>query len=325
MISRPAPYSLFRKVGYRCTSCNEKDYRKNIDSITTRCEWVIGQDRIWATVLCAVFVMLSIAWSFQSAIAGERFDYALGHFETQSTKQNIMIAAPHGTYDIRTDVLAKDVARLLGAGYVIARGFKSGASRINVNRPTEGAGRLCEQERRTERAKDVYNHYVRLIDKSCDGQALRLYVEIHGHTNLLFPKRLEIATTGITTEEARQLKQRVSAFLAQAKAAYPAYPELELRIDPLDKLFFGARCNKTIGYISTRHSDRTLHMEIPRSARTPETLRATAALISSIARATMNFTEPALDSGGKKEISELNQSVFNGEAMVASKTNPTKG
>jgi len=50
--------------------------------------------------------------------------------------------------------------------------------------------------------------------------------------------------------------------------------------------------------------DRTLHMEIPRSARTPETLGATAALVSSIVRATMNLAEPATDSGGKKEMSE---------------------
>lgn len=304
MISGPAPYPLFRKVGHRCISCNKKDHRKNIDSLTTRCERATGRERTGATIMRVVFVMFCVAWSFQSAIAGERFDHALGHFEIQPTKQGIIVAAPHGTYDIRTDGLSKDVATLLGAGYVIARGFSSGASRINVNRPTEGAGRLCERERHTERARDVYNHYVRLIGKSSDHKALRLYVEIHGHTSLAFPNRLEIATTGITREEARQLKERFSASLAHTKAVYPAYPELELRIEPLDKVFFGAGCNKKIGYISTRRMDRTLHMEIPRSARTAETLGATAALVSSIVRATMSFAEPATDSGGKKEMSE---------------------
>ncbi len=300
MISRPAPYSLFRKVGNRCTSCNEKDHRENIYFITSCCEREIGRDRIESTALRLAVMMLSFALSFQSAIAGERFDHALGHFETQSTKQGIIIAAPHGTYDMRTDVLAQDVARILGAGYIVARDFSSGASRINVNRPTEGAGRVCERERRTERARDVYDHYARLISRSCDGQALRLYVEIHGHSSLPFPNRLEIATTGITMEEARQLKERFSIFLEHAKAVHPAYPELELRIEPLDKVFFGAGCNKKIGYISTRHRDRALHMEIPRSARTSETLGATAALISSVVRATMNLAEPNFDQANKK-------------------------
>jgi hypothetical protein len=247
-----------------------------------------------------VVVMLSIAWNFQSAAAGERFEHNLGHFETTSMTQGIIIAAPHGTYDIRTDVLAKDVARIIGAGHIVARGFSSGTSRVNVNRPTEGAGRTCERERHTERARDVYDHYARLIGKSCDGKPLRLYVEVHGHTSIPFLNRLEIATTGITMEEARRLKERFPAFLAQAKALYPAYPELEIRIEPIDKIYFGAGCNKKIGYISTRHMDRALHMEIPRSARTPETLEATAALVSSIVRATMNLAEPGSGQGKKK-------------------------
>lgn len=302
MISRPAPYSLFRKIGNRCTSCNEKGHRENIYLIPIFCKRDIECGRIGTKTLRLAVVMLSIAWSFQSAIAGERFDHVLGHFEKQSTRQGVIIAAPHGTYDIRTDVLTKDVARMLGVGYIVARGFSSGAWRVNVNRPTEGAGRTCERERHTERARDVYEHYVRLIGKSCDGQSLRLYVEIHGHSSLPFLNRLEIATTGITIEEARQLKERFPAFLAQAKALNPAYPDLELRIEPLDKIFFGAGCNKKIGYISTRPMGRALHMEIPRSARTPETLGATAVLVSSIVRATMNLAEP--DFGmGKKETS----------------------
>jgi hypothetical protein len=304
MISRPAPYSLFRKAGNRCTSCNEKGHRENIYLLNTFCKRDIGRDRIGSKALRLAVVVLIIAWSFQSATAKERFEHSPGNFEILSTRQGVIIAAPHGTYDIRTDVLAKNVARTLGVGYIVARGFSPGASRINVNRPTEGAGHVCERERHTERARDVYDRYVRLIGKSCDGKVLRLYVEIHGHTSLPFLNRLEIATTGITIEEARQLKERFSTFLAHAKAVYPAYPELELRIEPLDKVFFSARCNKTTGYISTRHMNRALHMEIPRSARTTAAREATAALVGSIVRATMNLPEPAFGPGGKKEAPE---------------------
>jgi hypothetical protein len=230
-----------------------------------------------------------------SRAAAEYLDPSLGRFEARSSSQGVVIAAPHGTYDIRTDALAKNVARMLNAGYVIARGFSSTASRINVNRPTEGAGQICERERRTQRARNVYEQYVRLIEKSSEGKPLRLYVELHGHSSLPFPHRLEIATKGISFEEARRVKEQFPLFLAQAKAVYPAYPELELRIEPVDTVFFGAGCNKKIGYLSTGRMARALHMEIPRSARAPEALEATAALVSAIVRAEMNTPESTLN------------------------------
>lgn len=290
MINYPEPYSLFRKVNDRFTPSHEK--RGRICLGTTFDKGRTNLLRMMPKILRPAIVMLFIAFGFQTAVALERFEHPLGHFETLSTTQGMIIAAPHGTYDVRTDALAKDVARMLGAGYVIARGFSEHASRINVNRPTEGAGRACEKERRTERADDVYRHYARLVNQNRQGKPLRLYVEVHGHTSLAFLNRLEIATTGITIEEARHLKEKFPVFLAQAKALHPDYPDLELRMEPVDKVFFGAGCNKKIGYISTGHMNRALHMEIPRSARAPETLGATAALVSAIVRATMNLAEP---------------------------------
>lgn len=296
MINYPEPYSLFWKVNDRFTPSHEK--RGRICLGTTFYKGRTNLLRMIPDILRPAIVMLFIAFGFQTAVAQERFEHPLGHFETLSTTQGMIIAAPHGTYDIRTDVLAKDVARMLGAGYVIARGFSEHASRINVNRPTEGAGRACEKERRTERADDVYRHYARLVDQSRQGKPLRLYVEVHGHTSLAFLNRLEIATTGVTIEEARHLKERFPAFLAQAKALHPDYPDLEVRIEPLDKIYFGARCNKMTGYLSSRHIERALHLEIPRSARTPEKLEATAALVGSIVRAAMTLAE---SSPGPKE------------------------
>lgn len=290
MIGRPASYPLFRK-GYNQSVPLE--HRRNLYLINTSRKRKINIDRaVMSRVFHLAVVTLVIAFSFQAAVAQEHFLHAPGHFETLSTTQGILIAAPHGTYDIRTDVLTKEVARMLGAGYVIARSFASSSSRINVNRPTEGAGRTCEKERHTERARDVYDEYVRLVGKSCDGKPLRLYVEIHGHTSLAFPNRIEIATTGISLEEARLLKERFPVFLKQVKAAYPAYPKLMLRMEPFDKIFFGARCNKTIGYLSTRSVERALHMEIPRSARTPEAIKATTTLIVSMVSTLMKPAKP---------------------------------
>lgn len=248
-----------------------------------------------------IFMALNIVGLSQTD-AAERFDHPFGRFETQTTKNGIIVAAPHGTYDIRTDSLAQETARKLGAGYVIARGFSRGASRINVNRPTEGAAKTCEREQRTERARDVYDQYVRLMDKSSDGTPLQLYVELHGHTSLPFLNRLEIATTGFSSEDARQLKEKFPSFLAQAKAVNRDYPNLDLLIEPIDKVFFGAGCNKKTGYLSTGRTARSLHMEIPRSARAPENLEATAVLVSSLVRAAMNLTDSATGLKGKQDV-----------------------
>lgn len=244
---------------------------------------------------------LNIVGLSQSA-AAERFDHPFGRFETQTTKNGIIIAAPHGTYDIRTDALAQEAARKLGAGYIIARGFSRGTSRINVNRPTEGAAKTCEREQQTERAREVYAQYVRLIEKSSDGQPLRLYVELHGHTSLPFLNRLEIATTGFSFEESRRLKEQFPSFLAQAKAVNRDYPDLDLLIEPVDKVFFGAGCNKKMGYLSTGRTVRSLHMEIPRSARAPENLEATAVLVSALVRAAMNLTDSSTGLKGKQDV-----------------------
>lgn len=306
MITRPRPYFFFQKMYHHVTSRKNREpskYQNFAFHLYAR-----DKNRFKATF--GTFVIAAAALSiFCTArpAAAERPDPSLGRFEAQSANQGMVVAAPHGTYDIRTDILAKNVARMLGAGYVIALGFSPTVSRVNVNRPTEGAGRVCERERHTQRAREVYDHYVGLIEKSSGGKPLRLYVELHGHTSLPFSNRLEIATVGISWEEARRVKERFPAFLAQAKAAYPAYPELDLRMEPVDKVFFGAGCNKKIGYLSTGRMARALHMEIPRSARVPEALEATAVLVNAIARAVMNNSDPPLnpDQGTASEAGKL--------------------
>ncbi|OFX35319.1 MAG: hypothetical protein A2Z07_13140 [Armatimonadetes bacterium RBG_16_67_12] len=92
----------------------------------------------------------------------------------------VLIAAPHGTYDRNTAAIAITTARRLGAGYVVFRGIPSGA-RINVNRPTEGAGRRCPDETPTERARSVYDTYVMMVRAAAGPNPLSFHVEIHGH------------------------------------------------------------------------------------------------------------------------------------------------
>lgn len=178
--------------------------------------------------------------------------------------------------------LAIEAARRLGAGYVVARRFTVDRTRINVNRPTEGAGLACAQEPRTARAREVYGLYARLVSTAAAGRPLRLYVEIHGNFNLRTAQQLEIATTGISLAEARAMRDAYPAMLVRTREQVPAYPELALLVEPLDRVFFTASCAKSVGIFGTDLVPRVVHFEFPRSARERETLEATTVLIAEI-------------------------------------------
>lgn len=127
------------------------------------------------------------------AIPHEHLAHELGEFEFLPTSTGVLIAAPHGTIDANTALVAVEAARRLGAGYVVARGFTADRTRINVNRPTEGAGLACAQEAHTARAREVYGLYTRLVSVAAGGRPLRLYVEIHGNSNPRTVQQIEVA------------------------------------------------------------------------------------------------------------------------------------
>lgn len=225
---------------------------------------------------------MALVTSVAPALAQERLVHELGEFEFSSSSAAILITAPHGTYDANTALLATRIARRLGAGYVAARQFTADRTRINVNRPTEGAGLACAQERHTVRAQEVYDLYTRLLRTVAAGRPLRLYVEIHGNSNPRSARQIEIATSGISPSEVQSVKEDYPAVLARTRERLPAYPELTLLVEPLDRMFFTASCAKSVGILSTDFAPRAIHFELPRSTRERESLEATAALVADI-------------------------------------------
>jgi len=230
--------------------------------------------------MLTVVVVLVVA----PVIAQERLAHELGEFESFPSSIGVVIAAPHGTFDARTAPLAIAAARRLGAGYVVARRFTVNGTRINVNRPTEDAFVACVRERRTARAKEVYDLYTRTVRTAAAGRPLRLYVEIHGNSDWRTAQSIEIATTGISGSQAQSVSDGYPAMLARARTLMPAYPEIALRIEPLDRLVFVAACLKSVGIVATDLVPRALHIELPRSARAKESQEATALLITEIVR-----------------------------------------
>jgi hypothetical protein len=225
-----------------------------------------------------------------SVVAPERLSHPLGEVELLPTSTGVLVAAPHGTHDASTAEVAVEAARRLGAGYVVARRFAADGTRINVNRPTEGASRRCPEESRTPRAGEVYALYTRAVSTAAMGRPLRLYVEVHGNSNPQTATRVEVATTGLSADEARRMRDTYPAILARTREHAPAYPGLALLVEPLDRIVYTASCAKSIGLFSTDLVPRVVHLELPRSAREREMIEATALLIAGIVRGLLSDT-----------------------------------
>lgn len=229
-----------------------------------------------------MLLILALLAPLRAESGQERLNHQLGDFEYRKTTNGILICAPHGTYDRRTDEIVIAAAHKLGAGYVVARGFTPGNVRINVNRPTEGAGMSSSREPRTRRSREVYEDYADLVKKAAGGEKLRLYVEVHGNSSPLSAYQIELATTGIGRAEARELKDAFSDIIHGVRRQAPLYPRLALKVEPVDKLFFSSGGVKTIGIMADPLVPRALHFELPASVRRPSMIGATADLVAGI-------------------------------------------
>jgi hypothetical protein len=214
----------------------------------------------------------------------ERSRHALGEFEWLPTPSGVVIAAPHGTFDANTPPIVVDAARQAQAGYLVARRFVVDKIRINVNRPTEGAFLGCSQEPQTERARDVYEAYRAAVARAAAGNALRLYVEVHGNSNPKTAHNIEVATVGITAAEAQAVKDAYAAMLARVRASVREFPELALLVEPVDRITYSAACAKKLGALTVGFAPRAVHFEFPRSAREGEAVRGAAMLVAEIVR-----------------------------------------
>jgi hypothetical protein len=216
-------------------------------------------------------------------VAQDRFAHEFGEFEFWPSITGVLIAAPHGTSDRNTLPVAASVARRLGAGYL---GFRSTAAgdRVNVNRPTEGAGRACPDEVVTERARSVYEAYTRMVEATAGPQPLVLYVEIHGQSHPQRTTLIDTATKGLSAAEVTALRDRFPAADAAARREQAGFPSLRLLVEPLDRIYYTASCARQLGIFGLDHIPRAAHFEFPLAARQPLALEATAALTAELLR-----------------------------------------
>lgn len=192
-----------------------------------------------------------------------------GSFNVQKGHPGYVIAAPHGTTDSATDLIGLDLARRTGFGAVIATGFgklDSQGRRYNVNRPTEGVpGEAPRLEGQTEAARRVYEAYGRAVAEASQGP-LRLYVEVHGNGHQDTVGRVEIATVGLSKEDAWRLKTLLELIRDAHLRGQPEAPKLEILVEPVDRLRYSASASKSGGLLG--RSEKALHIELPKAART---------------------------------------------------------
>jgi hypothetical protein len=192
-----------------------------------------------------------------------------GSLQAEKGRPGLVIAAPHGTTDAATDVMGRDLARLSGFGLVVATGYShldAEGRRYNVNRPTEGvAGAAARLEIETPPARRVYEAYRRRVTEVAQGP-LRLYVEVHGNGRAESAGRLEIATVGVSRDDAWRLKTLLELIRDARLPADGEVPRLDVWMEPLDPLWYTASAAKQSGLLG--QTSVAMHIEIPRAART---------------------------------------------------------
>jgi hypothetical protein len=213
-----------------------------------------------------------------------------GHIAVRTGKPGMVVAAPHGTSDVRTGDIAAEIARRTGFGLVVATGFaieadtrESPGRRFQVNRPFEGApGRPPSDDAATEAARGVYETYERRVREAAQGP-LRFYCEIHGNNHPDSAGRIEIATVGISREFALRLRTLAELIRDAHLRVHRQAPSLAVLIEPADMLRYTASGAKRDGILKL--PQRALHIELPRAARVEFQQVYTAILADFIAQA----------------------------------------
>ena len=217
------------------------------------CSWALLYPLIWGGC--------SLQQLPQSDIAVRLMDY--GRIESVPSRKHqngIVIGAPHGTFDEHTDELVSQVSYRTGLAAVIALGFtptECAGWRINVNRPTERLYPSDSIEIHSARAQEVYHTFKQSVLEASHG-SLSLYVDIHQNGR---QKDIEVATVGISREQARFIKKTYREARDRVLRLAPGVTSVDLLIEPIDNIEIGAWAAKAQGILGL--AQKSLHFEFP--------------------------------------------------------------
>ena len=187
----------------------------------------------------------------------------LGRFELVGSKKALsgaVIGSPHGSYDEFTAEMVKRLSYRTGFAAVIAKGFtptETGATRINVNRPTEKIPYSEGRELRSPRARETYGAFKDLVLEGSRG-GLELYIDVHQYNT---DSKIQVATVGISQREAGIIKKSYRGIRDRTLKRHSDIPAVDLLIEPLDEVEIGAWAAKTEGILGL--AKKSLHFELP--------------------------------------------------------------
>lgn len=192
-----------------------------------------------------------------------------GSVQVEKGRPGLVVAAPHGTSDSATDLMGRELAKLTGFGLVVVTGhthLDATGRRYNVNRPTESQpGAAARLEVETEPARQIYQAYRRQVGEAAQGP-LQLYVEVHGNGRQESAGRVEIATVGVSPDDAWRLKTLLEMIRDARLPAESDVPRLDVWMEPHDVLWYTASAAKKSGILA--QTKLALHIELPHAART---------------------------------------------------------
>lgn len=181
-----------------------------------------------------------------------------GRFLTFERGTGILLSAPHGTADQNTGELAVEIAESLSWNCVVAEGFRTVATPVNVNRPTEKYLVPPDQEVHTEEARQVFEGFIAALQKASP-RSPELYIEIHGNQVKETARFVEVASNGLSQEANEKVKQILTAGLTTPLGGF------SIKMEGIDSLLFSAQSTKNWGTLS-RYSP-AIHIELPRKMR----------------------------------------------------------
>lgn len=185
---------------------------------------------------------------------------ALGRFwEGGPLSSRVLVAAPHEPFDRLSGRLAQAVAGELNAAWLVADGYLLEEGRLNVNRPTMGAGLTPGEEVESLSAQAVYLAYRRKVL----AHPVALLVEIHGNSRAASAGQIEVAHRGLPLGALGALKAKVAEGLPSLPSGVPHLP---LAVDGLELVHYRGEAAKRIGIFA--EVPMAIQMEFPRALRT---------------------------------------------------------
>ena len=183
----------------------------------------------------------------------------LGHFEFRESarRDGVVIGAPHGATEGGANRLAKTISERTGAGLVVAYGFKS--KRLSVTQPLVTSRPYPSEASGAFERVSVFRKYRRMLRMAARG-TLELYVGIRNTDEPELADRIEVATSGLTHEEARAVKEtylRIRDRMTDGNGG----AKLALMIEPADRISWRAAGVKHHGVLL--YAERGMNLRVP--------------------------------------------------------------